>query len=89
MLKEGQQSAAPVVIALIDGKAAGDRLAPAFVIDESRIGTLFAEPACWPALEGDYGVAVGDGYTLRSIFTRSKIYYLNFDKTTLNKRGDF
>lgn len=68
------------MVALFDGQAAGYRLVSSFDIDETRVGTLLAEPACSPALEGDYGVAVGDDYTLRSIFTHFKPYCLKMIK---------
>ena len=61
MFEKGYQAAAPVMVPCLRWKRAGDRLAPALVIDEAGVRTLLAEPTDGAALEGDDGVAVGDG----------------------------
>lgn len=61
MFKKGYQAAAPVMVPCFCGKRAGNRLAPAFVIDEAGVRAQLAEPTDRTTLEGDDGVAVSDG----------------------------
>ena len=39
MLEKGKQAAAPIMVPCLCGKRAGDRLAPALVIDEAGVRT--------------------------------------------------
>lgn len=61
MFEKGYQAATPVMVPCLCGKRAGNRLAPAFVIDKAGVRAQLAEPTDRTTLEGDDGVAVSDG----------------------------
>ena len=68
MLEEGMEPAAPIMVAQVGRKRAGDVLVPAVGVGEPAVRADLAQLARTLSLIGDDGPSVGDVESPRSIF---------------------